>query len=118
MQCQKSSKLQSQSRTCLFFFLRLDILFYLWFYVFVQSLFGCPGSLLLRACGLSLVVVSGDCFLALHRPLAAALLVVGHQVCGVRALVVSAHRLSYSVAGGVFPDQGSNQCPLLYKASS
>lgn len=57
-------------------------------------------------------------FLALHRPLAAALLVVGHRLCSVRASVVSAHRLSYSMAGGVFPDQGSNQCPLHYKASS
>lgn len=29
--------------------------------MYLLSLFGCPGSLLLRACGLALVVVSGGC---------------------------------------------------------
>ena len=41
----------------------------------------------------------------------------GFSHCGAQALgawssVVEAHRLSYSVAYGIFPDQGSNPCSL------
>ena len=32
--------------------------------------------------------------------------------------VVMVHRLSYSAACGIFPDQGSNLCPLLWQADS
>ena len=37
---------------------------------------------------------------------------------GARASVAVAHGLSCSVACGIFPDQGSNQCPLRRQADS
>ena len=40
------------------------------------------------------------------------------QVLGVQALVVVAHGLSCSEAWGIFPDQGSNPCPLHWQADS
>ena len=38
--------------------------------------------------------------------------------CGMRASVVVVHRLSSSAACGIFPDQGSNPCPLHWQADS
>ena len=47
---------------------------------------------------------------------------VSFSSCGSRALerrlVVVAHGLSYSTACGIFPDQGSNLCPLHWQADS
>ena len=47
----------------------------------------------------------------------------GFSSCGARALghtssVVVAHRLSCSAACGIFPDRGSNPCPLHWQADS
>ena len=76
--------------------------------------------------GLSLVVVSGgyssfrcvgfspQWLLLWHRGLAAAALRPERR----RASVFVAHRLSCSVACGIFPYQGSNPCPLHCQADS
>ena len=114
-----------------FFFVNLIILF---IYLFI---FGCVGSSLLHA-GFSLVVASGGCsslrcvgvslqwlLLLPSTALGAQASVVvapGLSSCGSWALeagsVVVAHGLSCSVACGIFPDQGSNPCPLHWQADS
>ena len=43
---------------------------------------------------------------------------VGFSCCGARASVVVAHGPSCSAACGIFPDQGSNLCPLHWQADS
>ena len=82
--------------------------------------------------GSSLVVVSGANSLVLVRGLliVVASLVAEHRLQGMPASVVVihglqstgsiavVHRLSCTMAGGIFPDQGSNQCPLHCKADS
>ena len=85
-----------------FFFKFLIFLFYLWLcWVLVSVL------------GLSLVVASGGhsssrcAGLSLSRPLL--LRSTGSRCAG---SVVVAHRPSCSAACGIFPDQGSNPCPL------
>ena len=45
-------------------------------------------------------------------------LVVEHRLYSMRASVAAAGRLSCSVACGILPDQGLNQCPLHCKADS
>ena len=42
----------------------------------------------------------------------------GARALGVQASVVVAHGLSCSAACGIFPDQGSNPCPLHWQADS
>ena len=42
----------------------------------------------------------------------------GFSSCGSRASVVVAHGLSCSAACEIFPDQGSNPCPLHWQADS
>ena len=74
--------------------------------------------------GLSLVAASGGhsssrCVgLSLSRPLL--LRSTGSRRAGSRRAgsVVVAHGLSCSVACGIFPDQGSNPCPLHWQADS
>ena len=90
------------------FFLNLFIYFYLWLcWVFVSVR------------GLSLVVASGGhsssrCTgLSLSRPLP--LRSTGSRRAG---SVIVAHGLSCSAACGIFPDQGSNLCPLHWQADS
>ena len=92
-----------------FFFLIFIYLFiYLWLcWVFVSVR------------GLSLVVASGGhsssrcAGLSLSRPLL--LRTTGSRCAG---SVVVAHGPSCSVACGIFPDQGSNPCPLHWQADS
>ena len=69
--------------------------------------------------GLSLVAARG----ATLRCGARASRCSGFSCCGARALgmwasVVVAHRLSCSVACGIFPDQGSHPCPLRWQVDS
>ena len=69
--------------------------------------------------GLSLVAASGGCSssrcagLSLSRPLL--LRSTGSRRAG---SVIVAHRPSCSAACGIFPDQGSNPCPLHWQADS
>ena len=107
---------------CLFFFL-----IYLFIYSWLRWVF-------VAACGLSLVVFSSCCeqgllFVAVHGLLIAVASLVAESR-GVRASVVVAcglwsagsaavaHGLSCSVACEIFPDQGSNPCPLHWQVVS
>ena len=79
-------------------------------------MFGCVGSSLLCA---GFIVASGG----YSSLLCAASHCSGFSCCGVRVLgswasVVVAHGLSCSVACGIFPDQGSNPCPLHWQVDS
>ena len=88
---------------------------YLFIYLFI---FGCVGSLFLCE-GFSLVAASGGhsssrcATLSLSRPLF--LRSTGSRHAG---SVVVAHGPSCSAACGIFPDQGSNPCPLHWQADS
>ena len=83
-------------------------------YLFI---YGCVGSVSVR--GLSLVAASGGhsssrcAGLSLSRPLS--LRSTGSRRAG---SVVVAHRPSCSAACGIFPDRGSNPCPLHWQADS
>ena len=91
-----------------FFFFKIIYLFYLWL---------CQVFVSVR--GLSLVVASGDhsssrCTgLSLSRPL-----LLGSTGSRRAGSVIVAHEPSCSVACGIFPDQGSNPCPLHQQADS
>ena len=61
--------------------------------------------------GLSLVAAIG-------LLIAVASLCCGAQALGTQAAVVVVHRLSSSVACGIFQDQGSNRCCLHWQADS
>ena len=50
--------------------------------------------------------------------IAVASLAVEHGLCGVQASVVVVRGLRCSVAGGIFPDQGSNLCFLNWQVDS
>ena len=82
-----------------------------WVYFF-KVIFGCAGSLLLRA-GFSLALVSRGCSrVAVHELLMAAVSsVVGaaSRLSGFSSLL---HGLSCPAACGLFWDQGLNLCPL------
>ena len=81
----------------------------------------------IAARGLSLVAASGGCswlrcagfslrWLLLFQSMDSRH--TGFSGCGTRASVVVAHRLSCSAACGIFPDQGSNPCPLHWQVDS
>ena len=101
------------------FFERATLLLYFYFY-FLNYLFifGCVGSLFLCE-GFSLVAASGGhsssrcAGLSLSWPLL--LRSTGSRRAG---SVVVAHGLSCSASCGIFPDQGSNPCPLHWQADS
>ena len=94
------------------------ILFLYFFLKFILFIFGCVGSSF-SVRGLSLVGASGGhsssrCTgLSLSRPLF--LRSTGSRRAG---SVVVAHGRSCSAACGIFPDQGSNPCPLHWQADS
>ena len=89
--------------------------FFTFIYLFI---YGCVGSSFLVR-GLSLVVASGGhsssrcAGLSLSRPLL--LRSTGSRRAG---SVIVAHGPSCSAACGIFPDQGSNPCPLHWQADS
>ena len=68
--------------------------------------------------GLSLVAASGGHSLVVVCGLLTAVtsLVSEHRLWGTWASVVVAYRLSCPMARGIFPDQGSNLCPLHWQA--
>ena len=59
-----------------------------------------------------LFIAVGGLLIAVASP------VGGAWAPGTRASVVVAHGLSCSVACGIFPDQGSNPCPLHWQVDS
>ena len=102
------------------------ILDFLIIFIFISSLkkfihvfvCGCAESSLM--CGLSLAAACrGYSLVVMHGLLnEVASFVVEPGLQGTQASGVVAHRLSCSMAYGIFPDQGSNQCPLDCKADS
>ena len=95
-----------------FFFLTLGLFIYLFIYLWLCWVF-------VSVWGLSLVAASGGhsssrCVgLSLSRPLL--LRSTGSRCAG---SVIVAHGPSCSAACGIFPDQGSNPCPLRWQADS
>ena len=93
------------------------ILFFVFIYLFIFYFWLCWVFISVR--GLSLVAASGGhsssrcAGLSLSRPLP--LRSTGSRRAG---SVVVAHGLSCSAACGIFPDQGSNPCPLHWQADS
>ena len=91
--------------------------FFLKFYLFIYFLWLCWVFVSVR--GLSLVVASGGhsssqhAGLSLSRPLL--LRSTGSRCAG---SVIVVHGPSCSAACGIFPDQGSNPCPLHWQADS
>ena len=112
---------------CVFFFLKEAILNFfgggLFIYLFIYLFMAVLG---LRFCtrAFSNCGKWGPLFIAARGPLIiAASLVAEHRLqtrTGSRRAgsVIVAHRLSCSVACGIFPDQGSNPCPLHWQADS
>ena len=100
-------------QSILFFFFFRNRRTFKFIYLFI---YGCVGS---SVRGLSLVAASGDhsssrCVgLSLSRPLL--LRSTGSRRAG---SVIVAHRPSCSTACGIFPDRGSNPCPLHWQADS
>ena len=101
----------------IFIFLKLDAssLFFLKFYLFIYGCVGssflCEGFLWLRQVGATLH--RGCAGLSLSWPLS--LRSTGSRCAG---SVIVAHGPSCSAACGIFPDQGSNPCPLHWQADS
>ena len=73
----------------------------------------------LHCCALAFSSCSqqGYSLLAVNRLTAVASLAAEPRLQGVGAVVV-VHRLSCSLAYGIFPDQGSKLCPLYWQADS
>ena len=96
---------------------RNSFFFFFFFNLFIYYLWLCWVFVSLR--GLSLVAASGGhsssrcAGLSLSRPLL--LQSTGSRRAG---SVIVAHGLSRSAAYGIFPDQGSNPCPLYWQADS
>ena len=65
----------------------------------------------LRCCSSFSLVVVGGLLIAVAS-------LVEHSFQGTRASVVGARGISCPVACGIFPDQGSNLCPLLWQVDS
>ena len=96
----------------MYFFFRSSFLIYFYFYFWLCCVF-------ISVRGLSLVAASGGhsssrcAGLSLSRPLL--LRSTGSRRAG---SVVVAHKPSCSTTRGIFPDQGSNPCPLHWQADS
>ena len=97
------------------------------FNLFILFIYFWPHCVFVAACGLSLVAVSGGYSSVQCTGFSLRWLLLlwstgsrhkGFSICGVRASVVVAHGLSCSAACGIFPDQGSNPCPLHWQAYS
>ena len=89
------------------------ILFYLFIYLFlaVLGLHFCVRAF--SSCG-----KWGPLFIAVRGPLIIAASLVGSTGSRRAGSVVVAHGPSCSIACGIFPDQGSNPCPLHWQADS
>ena len=126
----KSSDRTFNSVICLNIMRQFSFLFFFLINLFIYlSIFGCVGSSSLCAGFLQLPRAEAtlDCgawashcgdFCCGARALGArASVVVAHGLQSTGSVVV-AHGLSYSVACGIFLDQGSNPCPLHWQADS
>ena len=84
-----------------------------YYYLFLVALGLCCCAWAFSSCS-----EQGLLFVAVHRLLIAVASRCRARALGARASGVVAHRLSCSVARGIFPDQGSNPCPLHWQADS
>ena len=98
---------------CFFFFLKKYTFVYLFIYLFMTVL-----SLRFCARAFSSCAKWGPLFIAVRGPLTIAASLVAEHRLQTRSSVIVAHRPSCSVACGIFPDQGSNPCPLHWQADS
>ena len=110
-------KTKGQARLSFFFFLKE--LLYLFNYLF-NYLFIFLAVLGLRFCAraFSSCGKRGPLFIAVHGPLTIAASLVGGTSSRRAGSVAVAHGPSCSAACGIFPDQGSNPCPLHWQADS
>ena len=100
---------------------RFSGLFFIYLFIYLKFIYiyGCVGWVFVSVRGLSLVAASGGhsssrcAGVSPSRPLL--LRCTGSRRAG---SVVVAHGPSYSAACGIFPDQGSNPCPLHWQADS
>ena len=90
------------------------------FFLIYLVIFGCAWSLLLCAGFLQLEQASGGLLFIVvcGLLLMVASLIAEHRLQSARTSVVVGHGLSCFMAYGIFPDQGSNQCPLNCKVDS
>ena len=96
------------------------LILFIYFYLFIYLIYLFLAALGLRCCvrAFSSCNEQGLLFIAVRGLLIeGASHCGGFSCCGARALgtrasVVVAHRFSCSAACGIFPDQGSNPCPL------
>jgi len=84
----------------------------------MNIIFGRAGSLLMRV-GLSLAVAGRAYSVVVPRLLTAvSFLAAEHGALGTQASVDVVHELSWPLACGIFPNQGSNPCPLRWQVDS
>ena len=96
-----------------FFKLRFFFFKYLCIYLFMAVL-----GLRFCARAFSNCGKRGPLFIAVHRPLTIAASLVWSTGSRRAGSVIVAHGPSCSAAHGIFPDQGSNPCPLHWQADS
>ena len=90
-------------------------------FVFYLFIYGCTGSSLLCLRAFSSCSKQGllsGCGAKIRLLIAVASLVAEHGALGVGVSVVEANGLSCPTVCGIFPDQGSNLCPLHWQAYS
>ena len=112
----------SQQVECAFCFLGNAKNWTVFVYLFMIY-FGCTGSCLLRVGILYFRWAGAICCSALTSPCGAFLLrSVGSRVHGLQWLQLAGsvvvYRVSCTAACGIFPDQRSNPCPLLWQVDS
>ena len=110
---------QSDILAIFFFFKgKWSVIFFSFFKLINFLFLSALGLVTVRA--FSLVVVSRDYSpVAVQRPvIAVTSLIAEHGLSSTQASIVVVHRLSCPKACGIFPDQGSNPCPLHWQADS
>ena len=91
---------------------------YIFNFTYLLLIFGCAGSSLMHV-GFSLAAESGGCsLLAMFRLLIAVAFLVAAPRLYSTGSVVTACGISYSAAGGILPDQGSNLWLLHWQVDS
>ena len=116
------SRIICQLELCLLVYLPIYLFIYLWLcWVFVAvhrlSLVAASGAATILRCGVQSSRCGGFCCCGAWALGAWASVVVGRGLQSAGSVVV-AHGLSCSTACGIFPDQGSNPCPLQWQVNS
>ena len=102
-----------------FFFLIEQIFFFKhYFYLFILFIYGCVGSSFLCEGFLQLRQVGATLHRSARGPSPSRPLLLWSTGSRRAGSAIVAHRPSCSAACGIFPDQGSNPCPLHWQADS